>query len=325
MARSSAIIRLYLALILTGAVGRAAAPRPAPPLNLDAYGSALRQLSKRTAELPDHPKDAAMVEESLPRAWSVALDGQQFDISAAWLRGALAGITAHPKQARARAAALQTRLWLMQSAAQNFTTRRDPPTHLAQMELQHILAQRQFQSSGHPDRLRRLRQALDESFVRFLRHIFSGFGRRPGLSGFLLWAMGIVFILVMMGFLMREILGPPGFSRLGLAVPPSKPATWREIARKGAQAAAERDFRNAIRFGYWAAIDRLAERGDLQARRNRTPRDYVRRLPGDYAERAAFLRISSDFERIWYGGHPASGEDFQFMMAQLERLGCDFQ
>jgi hypothetical protein len=52
----------------------------------------------------------------------------------------------------------------------------------------------------------------------------------------------------------------------------------------------------------------------------RTHREYVRLLPIGSLHRAGLVAITNCFERVWYGHAPASAEDYEAMLTELEAL-----
>ena len=102
---------------------------------------------------------------------------------------------------------------------------------------------------------------------------------------------------------------------------------WRDWARDALAASARGNHRDAIRLAYWAGVYRLEELGVCKVDRTRTHREYLRLLgaaPGAENRRVPLENLTWRFERVWYGREPASAEDFQFVIKQLEMLGCVF-
>ena len=294
-------------------------------LDLQSYISTLDRFSVEVGHLADHPEQAAAIEKQLPPSWPVQADGQSFSVSTDWLRRQLAAITQHPDHAGNTTKVIQIRLRLMQSEAQNLEMARSVPLGVARNQLQGILSRREFRSAQKESWFSNLKDRVNAAIQRFWQRIFSRLGSHPVIADFLIWALGVFFVLLIMLLLVRAILRPARFRGLGLEAPRAEPATWRDFARQGLHAAAQNDFRNAVRLAYWTGVHWLENLGVLETRTDCTHREYLRLLPQDYAQRATFCHLTSDFERVWYGGQTASSKDFDSVVAQLELLGCRFQ
>jgi hypothetical protein len=59
--------------------------------------------------------------------------------------------------------------------------------------------------------------------------------------------------------------------------------------------------------------------------RARTPREYLRAYKaqtGAGGRREPLEALTRRFESLWYAQQAAAPEDFQFSLAQLEKIGC---
>jgi len=88
---------------------------------------------------------------------------------------------------------------------------------------------------------------------------------------------------------------------------------WMQDAR---DAAAKRNWREAVHFVYWAAIARLESRRLWPADRTRTPREYLALVAAHDPRKAELAKLTMSFERVWYGGQSANESDYR----QAERL-----
>jgi len=84
--------------------------------------------------------------------------------------------------------------------------------------------------------------------------------------------------------------------------------------------------RDAIRVAYQAGVSRLDEVGALRADETRTPRESLRLLDDGNRRRPAFARLTTIFERAWYGSRPPaadSGDEVLRLLRDLECLSFD--
>jgi len=86
---------------------------------------------------------------------------------------------------------------------------------------------------------------------------------------------------------------------------------WQLFLEDARRAALQKQWREAIHFVYWAAISRLESKRLWPADKARTPREYLTLLASGDPRRARLAALTGSFERTWYGGRPASEDDFQ--------------
>ena len=84
-------------------------------------------------------------------------------------------------------------------------------------------------------------------------------------------------------------------------------AEWAELAQAEADAG---NWREAIHCVYWASIVALESRRLWRRDYARTPREYVELLERDSTRQRSLRRLTSIFERIWYGLRVAAREDY---------------
>jgi hypothetical protein len=82
------------------------------------------------------------------------------------------------------------------------------------------------------------------------------------------------------------------------------------------------EWRDAIHFGFWAAVSRLESEGVWPPDKTRTPREYLHAIPDSNLSREPFAAMTRKFESSWYGSRPTTEADFAQFAAHLERLGC---
>lgn len=96
---------------------------------------------------------------------------------------------------------------------------------------------------------------------------------------------------------------------------------WLAAAR---QLVARGELRLGLRAAHLASLALLAERRFLSIARHKSNLDYRRELARRAAQRPEVVHYFdanvSVFDRVWYGSHPASREQIDALLAELERL-----
>lgn len=76
-------------------------------------------------------------------------------------------------------------------------------------------------------------------------------------------------------------------------------------------ALARGQYREAVRFRYVLALQRLAERGDIEWRRDKTNREYVREArAASGAVGEPFADVTRAFDYVWYGERPVDADRY---------------
>jgi hypothetical protein len=99
---------------------------------------------------------------------------------------------------------------------------------------------------------------------------------------------------------------------------------WRVWIAEARAAADAGNWRDAIHCGYWCGISFLEARGMWRPDTARTPREYLRLISSSSEERETLSTLTRSFELVWYGTQPADARAFSDTLAQLEKLGCQF-
>jgi hypothetical protein len=94
-------------------------------------------------------------------------------------------------------------------------------------------------------------------------------------------------------------------------------AQWADLARREAEA---QNWRDAIHCLFWASIVVLESRRLWRRDYTRTPREYVALLERNSPQQASLRKLTSLFERIWYGLRHAGEEDYAQALALFEDL-----
>jgi hypothetical protein len=198
---------------------------------------------------------------------------------------------------------------LSDDLAETIAGRTDQPGHQGERAvLQQVLNGREFA---------RLQQAPKgptamEKFGNWINKLFESLGQlqvhaawigRALIWGFLLAvAVGLVLALLQMERRWRVRLVTDSEMPAPTAASARDWQLWLKDAR---QAAARREWREAIHFHYWAAISRLESKKLWPADRARTPREYLALVAGDDPRKAGLGALTREFEWTWYGGRAA--------------------
>jgi len=297
-------------------------------LDLAKYLAELDRWSAATARLERHPEEAAQLENDLPDSWSVTIDGEHFSVPTDWLRQTLVSLEANHWLAGDYSKEIRARLDFMRAQAQALG--REPALHpeTARNRLDGILERREFAGLRGPSRFDQLSARVIAWLADLIARVFGRLQARPAVSRVLTWTLAIALVLIVTAWLVRAFLRRrPEEVTLNLKGGIRVSRGWRDWARDALAASARGNHRDAIRLAYWAGVYRLEELGLCKVDRTRTHREYLRLLgvaPGAESRRAPLENVTWRFERVWYGREPASAEDFQFVIEQLEMLGCVF-
>jgi hypothetical protein len=319
-------VRLPAAAILF-VIGAAYCARPAEtsspsqgPLDLQGYVAELEEYSAAAGRLKDHPEDAAGMQRDLPRQWVVTAGGQSYAVPTDWLRERLDALRSgrgHPSDISRE---LVIRLNAMKASAQALVTAEPAANDAAQRRLNEILKRRDYRGVAGPGPFRSWWERATNWVADKLAVVFGSVGRHPRLSTSLVWLLAAALALFLVTWLVRSVLRTSASTPLRLEGPPV--SEMREWARQALACADREDYRQAIRLAYWAAVARLEEYGLWQVAHARTPREYLRLLPRDHAQRPPLTALTLRFERTWYGGRRVSAEDFRCALVELGELGC---
>jgi hypothetical protein len=190
-----------------------------------------------------------------------------------------------------------------------------PVSHALEREtMNEVLAGREFsnlqQATESDTALEKLGNWLNRLFARFdkLRARSAWVGRVLVWGFFGAIALGLAWGLLRLERRWRIRLVPAGDRP---APGTASARDWQLWLADARGAAAERRWREAIHFLYWAAISRLESRRLWPADRARTPREYLALVAPDDPRQSGLALLTSSFERTWYGGREASESDYR--------------
>jgi hypothetical protein len=265
--------------------------------------------------------DLEKLRDSLPPYWTVKTSGNTYVISSAYLREQLNG----GKRDAAKA-------WVYHTLreVQSYSVQQKKSAGDARAELNKILAGNEFAAVHPPSAWDLFRQRLAAWINRLLYKIFGGLERYPIGGRILFWAVVIVAVGFIALWLFRFMARRDRMDSLLTGEIASVSRTWQEWLRMAREAAARRDFREAVHSAYWAGIARLEDTGVVPKDRTKTPREYLRLVAESSGQelvdrpiyRAPLTELTKRLERIWYADRGAAAEDFAETLKQLEVLGC---
>jgi hypothetical protein len=322
------IWRAVLLMSISLSVAAFADPQPAAPqtnaLTVSEYVRELDRLASSTKQLA-HSEEVHPLLNEIPTTWRVQSAERTYEMSSEWLRHDLeewqkkpgpeiqTRIVSRLQMLRAEAASFQD------SAAQDSA----PDISRKRALLNGILAGREFQSLHGPTWLDRLKQRLVQALIDLLSRIFHS-SSIPTISNVLVYGLMALALLAVAYWMYRTIRNNAGVEAIVPLTLTVSSKGWK-IWMKEARAAAESgNWREAIHLGYWCGISFLEAQELWRPDAARTPREYLRLLPGASEHREPLRKLTRTFELVWYGTQAADANAFSETLAQLEKLGCQF-
>ena len=180
--------------------------------------------------------------------------------------------------------------------------------------MREILAGRDFQQLEQQS----VRDALLEKLSNWLNRLLDRASRLRARSAWLgsliVWGfitivcLALIWALLQLERRWRVRLVPEDRTPAPSAASARAWQAWLEDARSAATAG---QWREAIHFLYWAAISRLESRRLWPADRARTPREYLALVAPSDPRKNSLAALTGSFERTWYGGRPASENEYR--------------
>lgn len=260
--------------------------------------------------------------DSMPDKIEVQTSRGELEVETKFLRNVLNQSLTEKPAVRARLLSdASGRLHQMQAEAEQYE-QPDPVDDTMRARLGGILASSEFNRVKGPSALELLRQRIGAWILKQLRKLNP---KIPDLAD-----TGYIFVWIIIG-LASAVAGVWLYrlSRQNLIsskreILPFLPASrsWLEWLRQAREEAARGEWRNAIHFGFWAAVSRLEAEGVWAPNQTRTPREYLRAIPESSLAKQPFSSLTRTFEASWYGAHSATESDFAQFTTHLETLGC---
>ncbi len=314
-ARRCCIAALFLVAAASPALEIAA-------LNAAQYADQLHTYENQIADLPSHPQKALALRDSLPAALTVQTTRGETMVDVTFLRDALnryltAKAEAKPNilaHARRRLEAMRTEAALYEQPDRaNEGTRR---------RLDEILSAREFDRLHGPTPLELLKQRIQAWIAKMLKKFSPKMPDAESAGQFFVWCMIALSAAVAAVWLYRASRQNIGTGQREILPFMPSSRSWREWLADARARAAKGKWRDAVHFGFWAAVSRLESEGLWAPDKTRTPREYINAIPGFHLSKATFAALTHRFEASWYGSRPTSENDFAQFAADLEKLGC---
>jgi hypothetical protein len=188
--------------------------------------------------------------------------------------------------------------------------------------LEQILSAREFERVHGPTPLDLLKERIQAWIGKQLRKIKPKIPDVQDLGQWFVWGMIALAAAVAGVWLYRASQANMGDGKREILPFMPSSRNWREWLADARARAAQGEWRDAVHFGFWAAVSRLESEGVWPPDKTRTPREYLNAIPGSSLSKEPFAAMTRRFETSWYGSRPTTEADFAQFAAYLERLGC---
>jgi hypothetical protein len=192
----------------------------------------------------------------------------------------------------------------------------------ARKRLDKILNAREFDRVRGPGALELLKQRILAWIGKFFRKISPKVPDIQDLGQVFVWGVIALAAGIAGVWLYRVSQQNAGFGKREIIPFLPSARNWREWLADARARAAQGEWRDAVHFGFWAAVSRLESEGVWPPDKTRTPREYLNAIPGSSSSKEPFAAMTRKFEASWYGSRPTTEADFAQFAAHLESLGC---
>jgi hypothetical protein len=311
--------RYYLAaLFLFAGLGQA---RAQPALTTSQYIERLQNYQNQLSELTSAPRKAVDFRDSLPETLTVQTTRGDVAVDISFLRDALNRYLTATAQAKPNILAnAGSRLKAMPAEVELYE-QPDRADEATRKRLDQILSAREFDRVRGPTALELLKQRIQAWIAKLLKKINPKIPDVEHLGQWFVWGMIALAAAVAGVWLYRISQQRIGGNREIMPFMPSS-RSWRQWLADARARAAQGEWRDAVHFGFWAAVSRLESEGVWPPDKTRTPREYLSAIPGSSVLKEPFAAMARTFEASWYGSRPTTEADFVQFAAHLERLGC---
>jgi len=291
-------------------------------LSLDQYKSQLEQYRDEIRTIRDHPEHAVDFNRSVPSSFRVETQAGTISVPLEFLhKGLQKYLTSTPNLRPDLLSHLGDRIKAMQDEADSFGGAHAGDSATRE-RLNQILSAREFAKVRGPTQWELLQQRINTWFDEKWNKLFPNAPDIDQLGQIFVWIMIAVASSVLAVWLYRQSRERllDGTREVVSFVPSAK--SWRSWLAEARAEAARGAWREAIHLAYWAAVSRLEGDGLWRPDKTRTPREYLNAIPAANGAKPIFAVVTRTFEASWYGGRPASAEDFARFMTEIENLGC---
>jgi Domain of unknown function (DUF4129) len=309
---------LHLTLLAVIVLSGAQPHRGAATFDLQGYVAELDRVSAQIAAASTPPAAQAATETVRDR-WFVTMDDEIVIVDVSWIDAGIAAAGNASEWPRVRAR-ITGRLAAMRAEA----TMAPPPdrTQNPGATLAEVMSRTEFQKNSGSRWLEEQRNRVSQWILQMLNRLTgSAMGSRT-LGIVFAWAASLLALSAFAIWLVTTLTRRSNAAALELGAAAPTRAAAREWALRAMTAARAGDVREAVRCAYHAVVSRLDEQGTWRIDESRTPREYLALLPAGDPRAAALTELTGQFEQIWYGQRPPTGDDAQRVADYLERLGC---
>jgi hypothetical protein len=307
------------ALFLLAGLGQASG---VPALTTRQYVDQLQSYESQVAELASAPQNAVGLRDSIPEALTVQTSRGDVSVNVDFLRDALNRFLTATAGAKSNILAnAGTRLKAMRTEAELYE-QPDRADDATRKQLDEILSDREFDRLHGPSALELFKQRIQAWVLRLLRKIKPKIPDVQDVGQIFVWVMIALTATVVGVWLYRVSLQNTGTGQREVLPFMASSRSWREWLADARARAARGEWRDAIHFGFWAAVSRLESEGVWPPDKTRTPREYLNAIPASNLSREPFAAMTKKFEATWYGSRPTTESDFAQFAAHLEMLGC---
>jgi Domain of unknown function (DUF4129) len=293
--------------------------QPRTVLTISEYVSELDNLTSSVRQLA-RPEEVAKLLNQIPPVWRLQSSEQTFDVPSEWLRHDL-GLW-QKESARKIQDSILDHLQLLRSEAASFENSA-PDVSQKRSVLNEILAAREFQNVHGPTWLDRFKQRVLEMLIHMLERVFRS-SAVPAIGTSLVYGLTVLAVLAVAYWIYRTIRKNVELETILPHALPVSSKGWKLWMKQARLAADAGNWREAIHMGYWCGISFLEGQELWRPDTARTPREYLRLLPAASEHRQTLGSLTRTFELVWYGEQEADANAFSQTLAQLEKLGCQF-
>jgi hypothetical protein len=313
------LCRTLAALLLLAGAVRASVQ---PPLTYPQYVETLQSYQDQLNQLGSTPQQALEFRDSIPDALTVQTSHGDLTVETAFLREGLNRfLTVRPAQKRGVLNGLSTRLQAMRTEADLYE-QPNRADNAMRKRLEQILSSHEFNRVRGPNALELFKQRVQAWIEKQLRKLGNKVPDIQNAGQIFVWVMIALASAVAAVWLYR--ISRQNFADTRREVLPFLPSSrsWHDWLSSAREKAAQGRWRDAIHFGFWAAVSRLESEGVWPPDKARTPREYLNAIPYSSLAREPFSAISRRFESSWYANSLTTEADFAAFSSDLERLGC---
>ncbi|HWW13210.1 MAG TPA: DUF4129 domain-containing protein [Candidatus Dormibacteraeota bacterium] len=293
-----------------------------PSFTTTQYVVQLQIWENQIVELASAPQKAVALRDSLPAVLTVQTTRGDMAVDLGFLRDALnryLTATAEAKPSILTNASRRLKATRAEAELYEQPGRVDDPMR---KRLDKILSAREFDRVRGPSPLDLLKQRILAWISKLFKKISPKVPDIQDLGQVFVWGMIALAAAIAGVWLYRVSQQNAGFGKREIVPFLPSARNWREWLADARARAAQGEWRDAVHFGFWAAVSRLESESVWPPDKTRTPREYLNAIPASSSSKEPFAAMTRKFEASWYGSRPTTEADFAQFTAHLESLGC---